>query len=90
MKFLEYILIIIINKLQQNIKEKDDQEKNINELKEEMNEKSVFHLFRIDINDFWNIFIEPSFIPTYFSDNSKITNIKDIDKVLKEINKQFN
>ncbi len=70
--------------MQQNIKEKDIQEKNINELKEEMNEKSFFHLFRIDINDFWNIFIEPSFIPTYFYDNCKITNIKDIDKVLKE------
>jgi hypothetical protein len=57
---------------------------NTNEINGEINEQSFFHLFKVNINEFWNYFMNPSFVPTYFYENCKITNIKDINGSLKE------
>lgn len=57
---------------------------NKNEINEGMIEKSFFHLFRVDINEFWNYFMDPSFATTYFYDNCKVTNLKNINRKLKE------
>lgn len=59
-------------------------QENINENNEKIEEKSFFHLFRADINELWNYFLNPSFIPAYFHENCKMTNIKNFDKRLKE------
>ena len=57
---------------------------NTNEINGESNEQSFFHLFKVNINEFWNYFMNPSFVPTYFCENCKIINIKDINGTLKE------
>ena len=57
---------------------------NTNEINGESNEQSFFHLFKVNINEFWNYFMNPSFVPTYFYENCKIINIKDINGTLKE------
>lgn len=59
-------------------------QQNKNEINEGMIEKSFFHLFRVDINEFWNYFMDPSFATTYFYDNCKVTNLKNINRKLKE------
>ena len=59
-------------------------QQNTNELDGEMNENSFFHLFRVHINELWNYFMDTSFVTTYFYENCKITNIKNIHKNLKE------
>lgn len=48
------------------------------------NEKTLFHLFKVDINELWNYFVDPSFAITYFYDNCKLINIKNINRSLKE------
>ena len=57
---------------------------NINENNENIEEKTFFHLFRANINELWNYFLNPSFLPVYFHDNCKLSNIKNLDKILKE------
>ena len=59
-------------------------QKNLNETNKNIEEKSFFHLFKIDINELWNYFIEPSFIPTYFHENCKLLNNKNLKRPLKE------
>ena len=59
-------------------------QQNLNETNENIEEKSFFHLFKVDINELWNYFIDPSFITTYFHENCKVTNIKNFKKSLKE------
>ena len=58
-------------------------QQNINEINGE-NEKTLFHLFKVDINVFWNYFMDASFPITFFYDNCKLTNIKNLNKTLKE------
>ena len=59
-------------------------QKNLDETNENVEEKYFFHLFKVDINALWNYFINPSFIATYFHDNCKVTNIKNLKKLLQE------
>ena len=61
-------------------------QKNLNETNENIEEKYFFHLFKVDINDLWNYFLNPSFIATYFHENCKVTNIKNLKKLLEENN----
>ena len=44
--------------------------------------QNFFHLFFIYINDLWEYFISPSFIPTYFYENCKLQNINQLNKLL--------
>ena len=57
---------------------------NTDEINGESNEQTFFHLFKVNINEFWNYFMNSSFVPTYFYENCKLTNIKDINRTLKE------
>jgi len=57
---------------------------NTDEINGESNEQTFFHLFKVNINEFWNSFMNSSFVPTYFYENCKLTNIKDINRTLKE------
>ena len=57
---------------------------NTDEINGESNEQTFFHLFKVNINEFWNSFMNSSFVPTYFYENCKLTNIKDINRALKE------
>ena len=55
------------------------------QMTQEVNDESkdIFnHLFRININDIWEYFITPSFIPTFLYGNSKIINSINISKTL--------
>jgi len=55
----------------------------IQELNDES--KDIFtHLFRININDIWEYFITPSFIPTFLYGNSKIINSINFSKTLRK------
>ena len=57
---------------------------NTDEINGESNEQTFFHLFKVNINELWNSFMNSSFVPTYFYENCKLTNIKDINRTLKE------
>lgn len=50
----------------------------------EIEEKSYFRLFKVNIQKLWKYFIQPSFIATYFAENCKVTNIKNFNRELKE------
>ena len=44
----------------------------------------IFFSFKVDINEIWNYFLSPSFVCTYFHENCKLLNIKNINANLKE------
>ena len=80
----------IHNKSNNNIENTPQNEnnciKNLNpQMIQELNDESkdIFtHLFRININDIWEYFITPSFIPTFLYGNSKIINSINYAKTL--------
>ena len=59
-------------------------QKDEKEINKNIEEKTFFHLFKVDINELWSYYIQPSFITAYFQEKCKITNIKKINKTLKE------
>ena len=56
------------------VEEQEDDEQN----------RNFFHLFFININDLWEYFTSPSFVPTYFYENCKLQNISQLNKSINQ------
>ena len=74
-------------------KDKNDFNKTPNNINKESNsklenlddddpKKNFFHIFYIHINDLWDYFIKPSFVPIYFFENCKIINNNNLGNTI--------
>ena len=56
----------------------------VEEQEDDDQNQNFFHLFFIYINDLWEYFTSPSFVPSYFYENCKLQNISQLNNSIKQ------
>lgn len=68
------------NKIPNNINKENNSK--LEDLDDDDPKKNFFHIFYIHINDLWDYFIKPSFVPIYFFENCTIVNNNNLGNTI--------